>query len=98
MENLKVPSKEKLKYLMDVASKYKEDVKSELNTCFELADVYFKIEDSPSERKNKPAREIDFSIITSRKFLANFTMANVFNRNNSWAKMQINKNTYLKAT
>lgn len=98
MENVKVPSKEKLKYLMDVASKYKEDVKSELNTCFELADVYFKIEDSPSERKNKPAREIDFSIITSRKFLANFTMANVFNRNNAWAKMQINKNTYLKAT
>ncbi|MGL5715492.1 MAG: portal protein [Paraclostridium sp.] len=93
MLELKTPTPEKLKYLLEVAKKYKEDVKSELNECFDLADVYFKIEDS-GERKSNKSRSIDFSITDSRKFLSNFTMANVFNRNNAWAKVQISKEVY----
>lgn len=92
---IKVPSTEKLKFLFDTAKKYKEEVLSELNECFELADNYFKIEDS-AERKAKTVRDIDFSIIHSRKFLANFTMSNVFNRNNAWAKIQISKEVYMR--
>lgn len=83
-------TQEKIKYLFDTAKKYKEDVKSELNECFELADIYFKIEDSLDKKTNK-SRDIDYSIIASRKFLANFTMSSIFNKNNAWAKMQVNE-------
>lgn len=92
---VKTPSLEKIRYLFKVAKNYKDDIVIDLNECFELSDSYFKITDT-LVKKSKTFRTIDHSIISSRKFLTNFTMANVFNKNNIWAKMQINPQIYAK--
>lgn len=91
------PSLNKVKYLFNRCKTYKEDVKSELNEVFEKTDTFFKIEDTGKKEKGK-VRNIDYSIINSRKFLANFTMSNVFNKNNRWATLEIDEGAYLASS
>lgn len=88
------PSMEKVKYLFNRCKTYKEDVKTELNEAFELTDTFFKIADT-GKKENQKVRNIDYTITSSRKFLANFTMSNVFNKNNRWSTLEIDEGAYL---
>lgn len=88
-------SQNKIESLFKLAKQYKDDIKSSYNDVYKLTDPYFTIKDSGKIEKNE-RRNIDSTIITSRRFLVNFIMTSLFSRNSTWGVLQIDPLTYSK--
>lgn len=87
--------KEKLDSLFNLAKQYKDDIKSSYNEVYKYTDPYFEIKDS-GKREKSSKREIDSSILTSKRFITNFIMTSLFSRNSTWGVLQIDPLTYAK--
>lgn len=87
--------KEKIESLFKLAKQYKDDIKSSYNDVYKYTDPYFSIKDS-GKREKSEKRNIDSTIITSRRFLVNFIMTSLFSRNSTWGVLQIDPLTYSK--
>lgn len=90
-------TKEKLIYYLDLAKKYKEDIKSSYNETFEYTDVSFKILDTGKKDKAED-REVDDVVLKSQNFLCNFIMSSVFSKAGSWATVKISREGLKKLT
>lgn len=81
--------KEKLLHYFEEAKKYKEDIKSDYNEVFNLADTSFSIKDDDTRQKTT-TRKIDSSVLEGVRFLTNYIMSSVFSKTESWARLKSN--------